>query len=132
MTHRAALLGAMVVLIAGPAAAQDGRRAAQDARRVLEAAAETMGVTEMTSIRYAGTGWVGGVGQNHAPDEDWPRFELASYTRTIDFAANASTEEMVIRQGPYPARGGGAPISGERRRTQLLSGTRPSAAEEPT
>ena len=107
----------VVVLMAGPAVAQDARGA-------LQAAAETLGVTNMTSIQYSGTGWLGGVGQNFAPDQDWPRFELASYTRTIDFGSNSSKEEMVIRQGDYLARGGGAPVQGERRRTRLVSGTR--------
>ena len=99
--------------------------AAQDARGALQAAAETLGVNNMTSIQYSGTGWRGAVGQNFAPAEDWPRFELASYTRTIDFATNSSKEEMVVRQGDYSARGGGGtPIQGEQRRTLMVSGTR--------
>ena len=98
---------------------------AQDARSVLQSAAETLGVTNMTSIQYSGTGWIGAVGQNFAPAEDWPRFELANYTRTIDFGTGSSKEEMVIRQGDYSTRGGGgAPIQGEQRRTLLVSGTR--------
>ncbi len=118
MAKRAGLVVAVAAaLVAGPAAAQD-------ARSVLEAAADTLGVTNMTSIQYSGTGWIGGVGQNFAPDQDWPRFELASYTRTIDFGTGSSKEEMVVRQGSYPARGGGAPIRGERRQTLLVSGTR--------
>src|SRR5262249_26270543 len=45
------------------------------------------------------------------------------YTRTIDFATNSSKEEMVLRQGTYVARGGGGtPIAGDQRRTQLASG----------
>ena len=59
----------------------------------------------MTSLQYSGTGWIGEVGQSYAPDQDWPRLELASYTRTIDFDTYASKEEMVIRQGSYAARG---------------------------
>ncbi len=113
----AGLVVAAVVVMASPAAAQD-------ARSVLEAAADTLGVTNMTSIQYSGTGWIGGVGQNFAPDQDWPRFELASYTRTIDFTTGSSKEEMVVRQGSYAARGGGAPILRERQRAWLVSGTR--------
>ena len=105
MLKRVGSFAAAALLAAGPAAAQD-------ARAVLQAAAETMGVDGMTSIRYSGSGWVGATGQNYAPAEDWPRFELAEYTRTIDFETNSSTEEMVVRQGDYPARGGGgAPIA---------------------
>ena len=94
------LAGLVVVLVLTA-----GSVAAQDARGALQAAAETLGVTNMTSIQYSGTGWLGAVGQSFAPDQDWPRFELASYTRTIDFGTNSSKEEMVVRQGDYSARG---------------------------
>ena len=118
MTRLARLVLTVMALTAGPAVAQD-------ARSVLQAAADVMGVTNMTSIQYSGTGWIGAVGQNFAPAQDWPRFELASYTRTIDFATGSSKEEMVVRQGDYNTRGGGgAPIQGERKRTLLVSGTR--------
>ena len=92
MTRLARLVLTVMALTAGPAVAQD-------ARSVLQAAADVMGVTNMTSIQYSGTGWIGAVGQNFAPAQDWPRFELASYTRTIDFATGSSKEEMVVRQG---------------------------------
>ena len=101
MAQLAGLIVAVIVLTAGSVAAQD-------ARGVLQAAAETLGVTNMTSIQYSGTGWIGAVGQNFSPDQDWPRFELASYTRTIDFGTSSSKEEMVIREDGYPTRGGGA------------------------
>ena len=117
MAQLAGLVVAVMVLTAAPVAAQDARGA-------LLAAAETLGVTNMTSIQYSGTGWLGAVGQNFAPAQDWPRLELARYTRTIDFGTSSSKEEMVIRQGDYSARGGGAPIQGEQRRTLLVSGTR--------
>ena len=118
MLKRIGLLVAVVLLAAGPATAQDA-----DAQAALRAAADTMGVTDMMSIRYSGSGWVGAVGQNASPDQDWPRFELAEYTRTIDFETSSSTEEMVIRQGDYPARGGGgAPIQGDRIRNWMVRG----------
>jgi hypothetical protein len=97
---------------------------AQDARGVLEAAAKAMGVAEMSSIRYSGTGWVGAVGQNFTPDLDWPRFDLTSYTRTIDFDTLSSAEQMVLVQGNHPQRGGGGtPIQGEQSRNYMVSGT---------
>ena len=118
MAQLVRLVAAVVVLTALPAAAQD-------ARTVLQAAADTMGVTDMTSIQYSGTGWIGAVGQSYAPAEDWPRFELSSYTRTIDFGTYSSKEEMVIRQGSYPERGGGGALTrGEGRLTRLVSGSR--------
>ena len=116
MLKRIGSLVAVTMLAAGPAAAQDPMAA-------LQAAMDTMGVTDMTSIRYTGSGWVGAVGQNASPAEDWPRFELAEYERTIDFETNSSREDMVIRQGGYPARGGGgAPIQGDRIRNLRVRG----------
>jgi len=117
MLKRIGLLVAVSLLASGPAAAQDA-----DAQAVLRAAADTMGVTDMMSIRYSGSGWLGRVGQNFAPADDWPRYELAAYERTIDFETNSSREERVVRQGNYAARGGGVPIPGEQRQTLLVRG----------
>ena len=106
------------------AALMAGSAAAQDARSVLQAAATAMGVTNMKSIQYSGTGWQGMVGQNFAPDQDWPRVDLTSYTRTIDFDTMSSREEYVRVQGNNPPRGGGAgfPFLTEQRVTNFVSG----------
>ena len=117
MASRVWLFLTVVALTAGPAAAQD-------ARSVLQAAATAMGVSNVKSIQYTGTGWQGMVGQNFAPDVDWPRVDLKSYTRTIDFDTMSSREEYVRAQGNYPLRGGGAgfPFLTEQRVTNLVSG----------
>jgi glyoxylase-like metal-dependent hydrolase (beta-lactamase superfamily II) len=106
------------------AALMAGSATAQDARAVLQAAATAMGVNNMKSVQYSGTGWQGMVGQNVAPDQDWPRVDLKSYTRTIDFDTMSSREEYVRVQGNNPARGGGAgfPFLTEQRVTNLVSG----------
>ncbi|MBI4886711.1 MAG: MBL fold metallo-hydrolase [Acidobacteria bacterium] len=107
-------LAVVVVAVAG----------AQDARGVLQTAAAAMGASNMTSIQYTGTGWQGMVGQNVAPDQDWPRVDLTSYTRTIDFDTMSSREEYARVQGSNPARGGGAgfPFLTEQRVVNLVSG----------
>ena len=101
-----------------------GSAAAQDAHSVLQTAATAMGVSNMKSITYSGTGWQGMVGQNVAPDQDWPRVDLTSYTRTIDFDTMSSREEYVRVQGNNPPRGGGAgfPFLTAQRVTNLVSG----------
>ena len=106
------------------AALMAGSPAAQDARGVLQAAAKAMGVSDVKSIQYTGTGWQGMVGQNFAPDQDWPRVDLTNYTRTIDFESMSSKEEYVRVQGNNPQRGGGAgfPFLKEQRVTNLVSG----------
>ena len=108
-----------MALAAGPVAGQG-----PDARSVLQAAATAMGVTNMKAIQYSGTGWQGMVGQNVAPDQDWPRVDLTSYTRTIDFDTMSSREEYVRVQGNNPARGGGAgfPFLTEQKVTNFVAG----------
>ena len=101
-----------------------GSAAAQDVQSVLQTAAAAMGAADMESIRYSGTGWQGMVGQNFAPDQDWPQVDLTSYTRTIDFETMSSREEYVRAQGDNPLQGGGRgfPFLTEQRVTALVSG----------
>ena len=99
--------------------------AAQDAKAVLQAAATAMGTANVKSVQYSGTGWNTAMGQNYSADTDWPRFEVTNYTRTIDYAAQFSKEEVTRRQGSYPGRGGGAtPIQGDQQLVSIVSGTR--------
>ena len=76
-----------------------GSATAQNVQSVLQATAIAMGMENLTSIQYSGIGWQGRVGQNVSPDRDWPRVELTSYTRTIDFETLSSKEEYVREQG---------------------------------
>ena len=101
-----------------------GSAAAQDVHSVLQTAATAMGVADMESIHYSGTGWQGMVGQSFAPDRDWPRVNLTSYTRTIDFKTMSSREEYVRAQGNNPRRGGGRgfPFLTEQRVINLVRG----------
>ena len=101
-----------------------GSAGAQDARGVLQAAATAMGMKDMKSIQYTGTGWQGMVGQNFSPVEDWPRTGLKSYTRTIDFDSMSSKEEYVRSQGTYSTRGGGLgfPFLTDQKVTSMVSG----------
>ncbi len=103
--------GSMLVILGTLLA---GVAAAQDARTVVTAAADKLGVRNVRSIEYTGGGWVAAVGQSATPEDDWPRFEVINYTRTIDFQNRSSQEEYVRRQGNYPALGGGGtPLAGE-------------------
>jgi hypothetical protein len=61
-----------------------GTATAQDARAVLQAASTAMGAANLTSIQYSGTGWIAAVGASVSAKDDWPRFEMTSYTRIID------------------------------------------------
>lgn len=115
---------ALAALLAGSAAAQN---AAPDTKAVLAAADNAMGVSKVASLQYTATGYVTALGQNYSSslDETWPRFELKSYTRTIDFPSNSMREDQTRVQGVWNAtRGGGQrPIIGERNQKLLVSGT---------
>src|SRR5437016_14367337 len=94
---------------------------AQDARSVLQAAIKSMGTETLKCITYSGTGgYVGIVGQNYSPRDDWAKVELANFSRTINFDARTMREEQVRRQGHYPRRAaGGILIEGEQPQVDL-------------
>ena len=95
----------------------------QEAKTVLEKAAKTMGATGLKSIQYSGSGLNFALGQSPNPDAPWPKFNVKSYTRHINYETVASREEMVRTQGENPPRGGGGqPLAGEQRLVQAVSG----------
>ena len=115
MTRKLGVLLALLALLVGTAAAQD-------ARSVLQAAATASGANNVKSIQYSGTGTHGAVGQSFQADVDWPRTNVKSFTRTIDYDSKSLKEEMVRVQGNNPARGGGfIPLVGEVRSVSLVS-----------
>lgn len=93
---------------------------AQDARSALQAAAAAMGVTNLKTIQYSGAGWDSAVGQSYNLTTDWPRVDVTSYTRVIDYDARTSREERTRRQGNNPTWGR-VPLQ-EERVTALSSG----------
>src|SRR5215217_6764642 len=97
MFMRLSLLVALLALSAGTAAAQ-----ATDARAALQAAAKAMGTNDIKTIQVTAAGWSSDIGQTYGLEEDWPRFEVANYVRTIDYDAKYSREEYDRKQGTYP------------------------------
>lgn len=97
---------------------------AQDARAVLQAVAKNIGADNLTTLQITGTGWNAAPGQSFTPAADWPKFEITSYTKAIDFNARFAREQVTRRQGNYPPQGGGGtPIQGEQRLDFLVHGT---------
>lgn len=117
---------ALSAFAAASAEAQAPRPAPPNVRAVLQAADAAIGASKLNSVQYSGTGYVTSVGQNYssALDDTWPRFDLKSYVRTIDYPSMSMKDEQVRVQGAWPAnRGGGVrPIVGERRQTQFVTG----------
>jgi glyoxylase-like metal-dependent hydrolase (beta-lactamase superfamily II) len=101
-----------------------GTASAQDAQAVLRASAKAMGnAGDVKAIQYSGTGWTAAVGQSFTPTDDWPKFDVTRYTRTIDYTTRTSREELTRRQGTYPVTGGGGtPLQGEQQQVLITSG----------
>src|SRR5215831_2765093 len=92
----------------------------KDVRSVLEASLKAMGGANLKTLRYSGSGWSSRVGQTYGLAEDWPRYEVAGYTRAIDYDAKWSREDYTRRQGRYPLLG--RPPLAEEHVTSILSG----------
>jgi hypothetical protein len=98
MVRRLSVLVAFLALSVGTASAQD-------ARSVLQSASKAMSAANLKTIQYSGAGWDASVGQSYNLTGDWPRFEVSSFSRTIDYDTKALREERTRRQGNYPTYG---------------------------
>jgi glyoxylase-like metal-dependent hydrolase (beta-lactamase superfamily II) len=80
-----------------------------------------MGVAELNSIEYSGSGRWYQFGQAPGPTLPWPQFDLSEYTATVDYATPAARVQMTRRQTVEPGRARPAPV--EQRQDQYISGT---------
>jgi len=63
------------------------------------------------------------IGMSASPGAPPPRFNLKSYTRTVDYDTPSMRDEFVRTQAEPGARGGGGvPLVGEQRQLQVVSG----------
>ncbi len=117
MTHKIEVVPALLGLLANVAMTQP----VKDVRSVLEASLQAMGGANLKTIQYTGSGWSSRIGQTYGLAEDWPHYEVANYTRVIDYDAKWSREDYTRRQGRYPLLG--RPPMAEERVTSILSGS---------
>jgi hypothetical protein len=103
--------GALV--LAMTAAAQQG---------ALQSAATTLGVANIKSLEFTGTGQMFSVGQNYVASDPWPAVPLKNYTATINYDTGSMRVDLVRTMGPLMPRGGGAPFTGDQRQIQLVGG----------
>src|SRR5436309_7590435 len=92
-------------------------------RDAVQAAANALGAANIKTLQFTGSGRNFSVGQNYAPNEAWPPVPVKNYTALINYDT-ASMRLELLREvtGPTMPRGGGAPISGEQRQIQVVSG----------
>src|SRR5438093_718004 len=95
---------------------------AQDAKTTLDAAAAALGARNLRTIEFSGRGSDFMFGQAYDGNNPWPRFNLPSYTMTIDYTIPAMRDDRRRQQSENPPRGGGfQPLVGELRQIWVLS-----------
>jgi glyoxylase-like metal-dependent hydrolase (beta-lactamase superfamily II) len=82
-----------------------------DAAAVLAQAEQAMGGTQLKTLRYAGSGTGATFGQAYVPGTSWPRINVPSYARWVDYD-NAALREDSVRIRSEPNGGGGLPPMG--------------------
>jgi glyoxylase-like metal-dependent hydrolase (beta-lactamase superfamily II) len=94
---------------------------AADAEAVLKRASNAMGAANVKTLRYAadGTGYT--FGQAYVPTGAWPKINVHSQIRTINYDASAMREEFTLSRAE-PKGGGGYPLSGQQQNDWYLSG----------
>ena len=112
--RKATLVGLICVLALGA-----GSSAQQGA---LQTAAATLGVANIKTLQFTGSGRNFSVGQNYTPSDPWPAVPVKSYTAVANFDTGAMRVELVREMGPVMPRGGGAPFFGEQRQIQVVGG----------
>lgn len=119
-----------IFVMAALAALLPAGAAAQDAKAVVESAIKAMGAENLGSIRYTGSGFNYALGQAVNPSSPWPKFNVKTYERVIDFDAGGTRQIMVRTQAENPPRGGGLqPIVGEQTQSVVNGFKEPWASQ---
>jgi glyoxylase-like metal-dependent hydrolase (beta-lactamase superfamily II) len=87
----------------------------------LDAARDALGADRIRSLAFSGSGRWFQFGQAPSPTLPWPRFDVSSYTMTVDYEAPVARVQMTRIQTVEPARARPAPL--EQRVDQYVSRT---------
>ena len=132
MTKRAWLLLVLVVTMGGTMPAQQFPPGYVDPMPILAAASKAINEGALRCVTFSGVGYSGPVGQTfeNAVNIDWPRSEMANYTRTINWETRTSKETFDRKPGNNPASWkyglgwvGGTPTQKNPRQTHIVNGT---------
>jgi glyoxylase-like metal-dependent hydrolase (beta-lactamase superfamily II) len=105
MSKKLCLLLALLLLAGSQVPAQQYPPGFVDPAPILAAASKEIGEQSLRCITFSGTGYSGPVGQTfeNAVNIDWPRSEMANYTRTINWETGTSKETFDRQPGLNPA-----------------------------
>jgi glyoxylase-like metal-dependent hydrolase (beta-lactamase superfamily II) len=131
MVKRACWLIVLLVALGVATPAQQFPPGYVDPLPVLAAASKAINEQDLRCITFSGTGYSGPVGQTfeNAVNIDWPRSEMANYTRTINWETGTSVETFDRKPGNNPASWkyglgwvGGTPTQQNVRQTHIVNG----------
>jgi glyoxylase-like metal-dependent hydrolase (beta-lactamase superfamily II) len=109
------LITAILLCLPAPAVAQDGRA-------TLQSAARALGADGVKSITYTASGVNFAPGQSAVPGAAWPRFNIPTFSRSVNYETASLRDEQLRSRAEMPPRGGGTPSVGEVRQIQVVSG----------
>jgi glyoxylase-like metal-dependent hydrolase (beta-lactamase superfamily II) len=102
----------------------------RDAASVLRDAQQAMG--SVNSIQYSGTGMNAFFGQALTAGQEWPRRDMSSYTRSINYEQRSARDEMNFAQPTFGGQQQNTQVNGDKAWNVGPSGPAPqlAAAEE--
>ncbi len=107
-----------------------GTAGAQDAAAALRNAEKAMG--NPSTLQYSGTGMSAFFGQALTAGHEWPRRDLSSFTRTINYDQRSARDELEFAQPQFGGQRQNTQVNGDRAWTVGPNGPVPqlAAAEE--
>jgi glyoxylase-like metal-dependent hydrolase (beta-lactamase superfamily II) len=105
MTKKLWLAAALALVAAGCSTAKTATGMLEDARGVMG---------NPTSIQYSGTGMQAFFGQALTAGEAWPRRDLTSYTRTINYDQRSAREELNFAQPQFGGQQQNTQVNGDK------------------
>jgi glyoxylase-like metal-dependent hydrolase (beta-lactamase superfamily II) len=99
-------------LAIGLALAVVGCSGTKDVNGVLQDAQAAMG--NVSSIQYSGTGMNAFFGQALTAGEEWPRRELTSFTRTINYEQRSAREELAFARPVFGGQQQNSQVNGDK------------------
>ena len=131
MVRKLSVLIAIVAAAGSQTPAQQFPPGYVDPAPILAAASAAIGEQSLRCVTFSGTGYSGAVGQTfeNAVNVDWPRSEMANYTRTINWETGTSKETFDRKPGGNPASWkygigwiDGTPTQKNLRQTHIVNG----------
>jgi glyoxylase-like metal-dependent hydrolase (beta-lactamase superfamily II) len=95
---------------------------AQDASDVLKRASDAMGATGLKSLKYSDAGIGYTYGQAFRPGMAWPKINIHSHVRTINYESGSMRDEITLSRAE-PTGGGGYPAVAQQKNDEYVSGT---------